>query len=240
VPDLIKTPPRTEGVYFGFPFAVADPVVRMETPWAVVRLETDQLPGACRDWYTVQRWIDVANQDYGLTLATPDALMAEFGKIADQRMATKHINPSGVVYSYIMNNYWETNYQHSQGGKILFRYAVLPHYRFESAAAARFGVEQSQPMISVPVAADAPVRDSFLRIEPAGIILTSIKPARDGAGFIVRLYNASAGPQTAALTLPDKNSRIYLSNPAEETLAPVPAPTLNMLPYESITLHVKP
>jgi len=50
-----------EAVHMAFPFKVPEGVMRMDIPWAVVRPETDQLPGACKNYFTVQRWVDVSN-----------------------------------------------------------------------------------------------------------------------------------------------------------------------------------
>ena len=52
-----------EGVHLGFAFNVPDGVMRMDIPWAVMRPEVDQMPGACRKWITVGRWVDVSNRD---------------------------------------------------------------------------------------------------------------------------------------------------------------------------------
>jgi hypothetical protein len=58
---------KQEGVHLAFAFNVPNGVMRMDTSWAVVRPETDQLLGACKNYFTVQRWIDVSNKDYGVT-----------------------------------------------------------------------------------------------------------------------------------------------------------------------------
>ncbi|MCC6142416.1 MAG: hypothetical protein IT368_01290, partial [Candidatus Hydrogenedentes bacterium] len=43
-----------EGVHIAFPFEVPGGVVRIDTPFAVVRPDADQLPGACKNYFTVQ------------------------------------------------------------------------------------------------------------------------------------------------------------------------------------------
>ncbi|OHB68141.1 MAG: hypothetical protein A2V70_12000, partial [Planctomycetes bacterium RBG_13_63_9] len=70
-----------EGVHFGYAFSVPEGAVRMDVPWAVVRPEADQMPGACKNYFTVQRWIDVSNDDFGVTWAVIDAPMVEVGGI---------------------------------------------------------------------------------------------------------------------------------------------------------------
>ncbi|NVM24188.1 MAG: glycoside hydrolase, partial [Desulfobacterales bacterium] len=156
---------KQEGVHLAFPFNVPEGVMRMDTPWAVVQPEVDQLPGACKNYFTVQRWVDVSNEDYGVTWATVDAPLVEVGAItSDPRGKTvgwiKHIEPSTTLYSYVMNNYWETNYKAGQEDPTTFRYSIKPHKRFDSGSAARFGTERSQPLIAVPVDSKIPIQNS--------------------------------------------------------------------------------
>ncbi len=56
-----------ESLNFGFPFAVPGGQMRLEVPFGVVRPDQDQIPSACKNWFTVGRWADVANDRFGLT-----------------------------------------------------------------------------------------------------------------------------------------------------------------------------
>ena len=48
-----------EAVYFAFPFAAQKPTIRYEVPCGIVNANTDMLPGACLDWFTVQHFVEV-------------------------------------------------------------------------------------------------------------------------------------------------------------------------------------
>jgi alpha-mannosidase len=48
-----------ESIQFGFPFLIEQGQMRVNMPLSVVRPETDQLPGACKNWLPVSRWADV-------------------------------------------------------------------------------------------------------------------------------------------------------------------------------------
>ena len=233
---------RQEAVHLAFSFGVPDAVMRMDTPWAVVRPETDQLPGACKNYFTVQRWVDVSNENHGVTWATVDAPLVEVGAITcDPRGKTvgwiETLKPSTTLYSYVMNNYWETNYKAGQEGPTTFRYSIEPHRLFDAGRAARFGAERSQPLIAVPVEASAAVRQSILSVEPAGVIMTAFRPTSDGNAWIVRLYNTGPQAQKAALSwakpVPQK---VWLSDFAEKEVSPLVEP-IEMAPYEIVTLR---
>jgi len=214
-----------ESVHFGFAFNVPGGVMRMDVPWAVVRPEADQLPGACKNYFTVGRWVDVSNGDYGVTWATVDAPLVEVGSITVDVLPSvfepdnwiRHLEPTQTFYSYVMNNYWETNYKASQEGPVRFRYSIMPHGKYDPAAAARFGIERSQPLVVVPVDKSAPPARSLFRVEPESVIVSSLKPSEDRKAWMVRLFNTSDTPAKAMISWnPPAPKRVSTSSPFEE------------------------
>lgn len=220
-----------EGVHFAFPLNVPEGVMRMDVPWAVVRPETDQIAGSCKNWFTLQRWIDTSNDRYGVTWTTTDAPLVEVGAITAETPWIKTLKPTQTLYSYVMNNYWFTNYKADQEGPTPFRYSLRPHAGgYDAAEAARFGIEQSQPLVAVPArtAADGPAilqMDSRLKVEPAEVIAATLKPSADGRALIVRLWNVSDRPARADLGWGEPVPKtVRISNLAEEPQAEVTGP----------------
>jgi alpha-mannosidase len=219
--ERIRTP---EGVHLRFAPNVPNGVIRIDVPWGVIRPEVDQLPGACKNYFSVGRWIDVSNDRFGLTCATIDAPMAEVGAIRtdvvspfDPKMWVKKLDPAQMFYWYLMNNYWETNYKADNEGIAVFRYSLRPHGPFDAAAAARFGVEQSQPLVVVPVEKDAPRVQPMFSVEPTEVLLTSLKPSEDQKALMLRLYNAGDRPAKARVNWAAfRPKRVVLSSPREE------------------------
>jgi len=220
-----KEPIRAkESVHFGFAFNVPSSVMRMDVPWAVVRPERDQLPGGCKNYFTVGRWVDVSNAEFGVTWATVDAPLVEVGRITvdvlpdpmKPKSWIKDLEPSATLYSYVMNNYWETNYKAQQKGPTRFRYSIRPHGRFDPAAATRFGIEQSQPLMAVRIEGTTAPRESLLRVEPAAVIVSSLKPSEDGKAWIVRLFNAGDKAARAIVSWADPAPSVSISSPLEE------------------------
>jgi hypothetical protein len=89
---------RQEGVHFGFAFNVPGGM-RMDVPWGMIRPEKDQLPGACKNWITVGRWVDVSNDEYGVTWATLDAPLVEVGGITANLISSLSIRAPGKITS---------------------------------------------------------------------------------------------------------------------------------------------
>jgi hypothetical protein len=244
--EKVRTP---EGVHFGFSFHVPEGVMRMETPWAVVRPEEDQLAGACKNYFTVNRFVDVSNEAFGVTWATLDAPLVEVGGITMDVAPNwrnldcwiDRLEPTQTLYSYVMNNYWETNYKADQEGPTPFRYAVRPHAGpFDAMAAARFGIERSRPLVAVAVAPNAPeVVPTRLRVKPDDVLLAAFKPSRDGKAWIIRLFGASGRPRRATLEWADPPpASLWLSDPAEQkgekAAGPIEVPAFGL-----VTLRAK-
>jgi len=239
-----KTEPRPEGVYFGFNFDVPDPTVRVDVPWAVVEVEKDQLPGANRNFYCVQRWVDLSNEDFGVTWVTLDAPMLQFEpiKIAPafgvEHWRT-HIDPGAHIYSWTMNNHWETNYKAYQSGEITFRYLLRPHTGgYDAIDAQRFGRSMSQPLIAISTRPSHKVQDPLVAVDGDGVVVTTIRPSRDGKAYMVRLFNVAGENQTARLTWSRQVDSTWISNPMEDKKEKAPA-AIAMVPFEIVTLRVE-
>ena len=237
-----------EGVHLGFAFNVPGCTTRMDIPWTVIRPELDQLPGACKNWFTVGRWVDVSNQDYGVTLATLDAPLVEVGAITANLIGSQ-IDPNGwihktgsspLLYSWVMNNHWHTNYLAEQSGPTTFRYALQPHKRYDPIAAQRFGIECSQPLVVAPVRGPASADTPLLTLDTPDVIVASIKPSADGKAQIVRLFAAAGKPAKVNLKWRSSEARsVYRSNLAEEQIEAVNGP-VHVGAWEIVTLRVEP
>jgi alpha-mannosidase len=136
-----------ESVHISFPFSVRDGQLRYDVANGIVRPEIDQLAGACKNFFSVQSWVDVSNDQHGITWATANAPLIEIGAITAEQPWMKSITPSTLIFSYVMNNYWHTNYKADQEGPVTFTYSLLPHAEFRASDAAQFGIERRQPFI---------------------------------------------------------------------------------------------
>lgn len=236
-----------ESLQFAFPFAVPEGKMSMDIPLGNMQPEIDQLPGSCKNWLPVGRWIDVSNKDYGVTWATLDAPLVEIGGITatmlgsqrDPSVWRKHIEPTQTLYSWIMNNHWGTNYRAYQEGSVEFRYALWPHRQYDAAAASRFAIGLTEPLCATPSANQDLPANSLLRVEPSDVLVFALKPSDDGKAWIVRLFGASGEARNATLTWSASGvGKTFLSNLAEEELSPVSGET-PVAGWELLTLRVE-
>ena len=246
--DLVdKQAVRTvEGVHFGFEFNVENPVVHINSPGVIGEPEKDQLGGACKNWYSVERWTDISNGKLGVTWSTADAPLMEMGGLTanlprsqpDPNAFLKTNPPSAKIYSWVMNNHWHTNYRAEQEGPTWFCYMIRPHGAYDPVAATRFGVESTEPLIVAPASGASPVA-SPLSIAPSGVVATAFKPSDDGKALIVRLYNPTGSPQSAHLNWSRPVRHTWLSSACEEPGQEVPAAIL-VPKLGLVTLRVEP
>ncbi|HZC24416.1 MAG TPA: glycoside hydrolase family 38 C-terminal domain-containing protein, partial [Candidatus Binatia bacterium] len=188
ITNIDKLPVRDkEGVHIAFPFSIPGGQLRYDVADSIVRPEADQLTGSCKNFFSVQSWVDVSNSNYGVTWATANAPLIEIGAITAEQPWMKTIQPSSTIYSYVMNNYWHTNYKADQEGPVSFTYSILPHAAFNAVEAAKFGTDRREPLIA-SAAASAPPRPSLLHLSSPNILISSIKPMPDGS-WLAYLYN---------------------------------------------------
>jgi len=217
-----------EGVHFGYGFNVPDGMPRFDVGFAAVRPELDQIPAACKNWFSVQRWVDISNDKFGVTWSPVDTPLVELGGITanligsqhDYRVWIQHLKPSSTIYSWAMNNHWHTNYRADQEGPTVFRYAIRAHKKFAPEQAARFGVDCSQPLIVARASSQAP-RPPRLELSSDKVVVTAFKSSDDGRGWIVRLFGASGKPQRTKLEWSQPAPRnVWLSDLSEKPKQP--------------------
>jgi alpha-mannosidase len=218
----------------------------LDIPLGATQPEIDQLPGSCKNWLPVGRWIDVSNESFGVTWVTLDAPLVEIGGITATMLGSQkvpalwrqHIEPTQTFYSWVMNNHWGTNYLAYQSGPVTFRYALRAHGSEDIAAASRFATGLSQPLLVSPSHHEL-VSTSMLKIGPASVLLTELKPSDDGKAWIVRLFASSDEDVSARLTWSSKNvGQTFLSNLAEEPLRPVNG-DISIAGWDLVTLRVE-
>jgi hypothetical protein len=203
-----------EGIHFGFGFNIPDPVTRIDIPWGIVEIEKDQLSAANRNWIAFQRWLDISNNDRGITFCSLDAPVFESGSMTANILGgatnspewIRKLQPSATIYSWALNNHWHTNFPLSQEGMIQFRYRILPHNtKYDAAFSNRFGLEQAQPLIATPVKENMETKTPLAIEGSNNVIITILKSGKMGEVTKVRLRSVSDNDETVKLNWFDRN-----------------------------------
>ncbi|HSG67077.1 MAG TPA: hypothetical protein VK994_00125 [Bacteroidales bacterium] len=191
-----------EGVHFGFPFNLSGGEVNIGIPWGYYRPEAGQLPGANKNYYTMNRWVDVSSDDEGVCLVSADAPMLELGEISTDATIygwRKVQGPTQRVFSYVMNNYWETNYLAAQPGKAVFRYSLCINEGFDPVENEKRSLERAQPLVVIPSQGKKNLPPSLLSLDNQDVIIETLIPGEDGTYFLARLYNPTGREQQVQL-----------------------------------------
>jgi hypothetical protein len=235
-----------ESVQFAFPFSIENGQIHIDIPLAVIRPEIDQLPGSCKNWLPVGRWIDVANAEYGVTCATPDAPLVEIGTLSATMLGSQthpeiwreHIERTQKFYSWVMNNHWSTNYRAYQEGLVEFRYALRLHDGYDPAAASRFAIGMSQPLV-ISAHGQRPRTALKLRIDQEDVLLQECKRSADGNAWIIRLFGAAGENRKASLTWTgDTPIEVWRSDLSEQPLERI-GTQVEVPVWELVTLRIE-
>ena len=234
-----------ESLNIGFPFHVPGGEMRLDIPMAIMQPEKDQIPGACKNWLEVGSWADVSNKDYGVTWVTLDAPLVEVGGItatllggqSNPAIWRKHIEPTQKLYSWALNNHWETNYRAYQDGIITFRYALQPHKAFDAVASTKLATALTQPLIVAP-AVGAPMPAARLLLSSQRLVVLALRPSMDGKAWMVTLYNPGGQPESTTLRWNGPVGAAHYSNTGEEALAPVDG-VIAVAPQDVVTIRVE-
>jgi alpha-mannosidase len=243
-----------EGVYFAFPFAMANPEFHYEIQNGDVNPAKDMLPGAGLEWFSVQHWVSVEQAGVSATVLPLDASMVTLGDIARGTWPKEFGKRRGTIFSYVMNNYWDTNYRGGQGGSFTFRYVITSGTSTNPTALSRLGWESITPMetddiVSQDKAINAPrplngAESSFIGISNHNVLLDTWKQAEDGDGTIMRFLNLSgqSGEVNVSTPLLNVNSA-WLCNAMEADKQPISKVSaqgfsFNIEPHQIVTVRV--
>jgi alpha-mannosidase len=233
IEEIDKKPElKKEAVYFAFPFAMTHPQFQYEIQNGVVDPAKDMYPGAGHEWFSIQHWISVQQDGVSATVMPLDAPLATFGDINRGEWPTEFGQRTGNIFSYVMNNYWHTNYRAAQGGHFRFRYVITSATSTDAAALSRMGWEESTPLEHDQIRSQDKALDlprplngnaaSFLTIDDPDLLLDTWKPAEDGKGTILRFIDLGGEPRTVTIHTPLLSiSKIVATDAVERDQKPI-------------------
>jgi hypothetical protein len=211
VEDLDKTEVITkEAAYFAFPFAMTQPQFKYEIQNGVIDPAKDMYPGAGHEWFSAQHWVTVEQDGVAATVMPLDAPLITLGDINRGEWPEKFENRTGSVFSYVMNNYWDTNYRAGQGGHFTFHYEVTSAPSTQAADLSRMGWEAITPL-----EADT-VTPQDKALTPAATTATSAAPQPSAAATTQKFSMSLDGKQQSFLDVEDANVLLETWKPAED------------------------
>lgn len=221
-----------EGIYFAFPFAMKEPRFQYEIQNGVVNPAEDMNGGAGREWFSVRHWVSAEENGMAATLMPLDAPLVTLGDINRGNWPQEFGHRPGTIFSYVMSNYWNTNYRARQGGSFRFRYVITSGPSINAAQLSRLGWEEVTPFETDMVtdqdqATSAPrvldgTQESFVKVDDPKLLLETWKPAEDGNGSIMRFLDLGGEARTVSVQLQhQKIKQVWLTDSVERPLEPL-------------------
>jgi hypothetical protein len=242
-----------EAVYFAFPLAIANPRFSYEIQNGWVDPSRDVLKGGSVEWSTVQHWVKEEGTDVSVGLTPIDSPLVTLGDIDRGAWPEKFIPKSSTIFSWVMNNYWHTDFRRVQSGDYTFRYALTSGRELSPESLARMGRAAMTPLELQQVLRTDKYGDperplstaptSFLQVNAPNVVVENWKTAEDGHGAIVRLLEVGGNSADVRLDFPLFNlQQAWRANAVEENQEELPVSAhsveVKIRPHEILTLRV--
>ncbi len=260
-----------EGVYVAFPLKLNASHHIVEVSGGPMVAGKEQIGGSATDWNGIQNFVSLRSDSGQIVFVSPEIPLVQLGDI---NLGKFYRSPdpsaintapgkgaavypaSGYLYSWVLNNYWTTNFLASQEGELKWNYQLTSGADPWGRTAARFGMENRIPIPSRVFPATV-TRDSLLRPETfypvtgRNLILVASFPSADGKGIILQLRECSGTIDSLAVsdvasssltlemgTRPKWVSEVNVLGEMVRPLWPVPADS--PVRYHPVRIYFKP
>lgn len=254
VNDITKEPVREkEAVYFAFPVAAPKPSFQYEIQNGWVDPGKDMLKGAGLEWFSVGHWVKASGSNWEVAIVPVDAPLVTLGDINRGTWPEQFAPRTSTIFSYVLNNYWHTNYRAEQGGQFTFRYVMTSGAKLSPEDLARFGRAAMTPLETDEVIdqdkvgnPDRPLEPepiSFLQVNASGVVVESWKSAEDGNGSVLRLLETAGAASNVTVRFPWFDlKRAWLCTAMEDDVKEIPVQgsslEVPLAPHQIVTLRI--
>lgn len=218
-----------EAIRIAFPFNLPNGKITIENAFGHYQPEAEQIKGSNKNFFTMNNFVDISNSEMGISLLSPDAPLIEIGKPTNDAKAIGWLDrcaEGNSIYSYLMNNYWHTNYRATLEGKSSYRFFIYPHMEFNYAESKTQGISVEQPLIVIPAKKKSEQIVPFLSYKNEKVLIVSMQPKEDGKLIWAALYNASDEQISVELNFSKEPKEIFesdlLKNKLNKMAVPIP------------------
>jgi len=190
-----------------FPVSVNNTVATYEIPYGTIQRSTQWRDSwdSAKVEVPTQRWADLSQNDFGVSLLNT----SKYGY---------DIKGNVMRLSLLRSPKWPD--PTADRGKHSIRYALYPHSKsWQQSSTTQRGYEYNNPMIAIMSdkhKGKLPSSNSLVKLEPANLVLTTIKKAEDDNAWIFQWYDAKGEESDATLTLPQIPKKVFTSNFLEQ------------------------
>ena len=219
-----------ESGYFAFPFALENPITRVELSGGMSGSDLPLVPGSALHMRAARRWVSFEDKEISVALAIQDAPLIQLGGVALPYAPfppTMGEPEPATVYSWAYNNIWDTNFPGQQGFEMNFRYSVGASKTTGSgsgpALGARVAVGQSRRLRSSMATGSGNQifeEDTLLNVNDSRVRVVGLTSPKKGF-VLVRLQSFAEEKLTIKLNVHKKLTSPILSTLLGEEISPL-------------------
>lgn len=219
-----------ESAFFCFPFDLPTEPVAYEISGGVAGPDGPFVPGSARHMRAIRHWVALEHGDLSVAWATLEAPLVQFGNVHlpyapfPQTLRLEDRPEPATIYSWALNNVWDTNFPAQQQGEMAFRYAVassttVPPRHLASATADGLVI----PFVAVlATGLGSAASDGVVcTVDHPDVRVAAVGRSRSGHDFAIRLLSTHPREAPARLRLPGLTVRAaWTGTYLERRLAP--------------------
>lgn len=190
--QMFKLPVVTpEGVYVAFPFELENGKLAFEAQGGVVYPGINQLEGSSSDWNTIQNFASVRNDNSQIVFVSNEIPLVQFGDINTGRYYYRLKPKTNHIFSWVLNNYWVTNFKAKQEGELRWTYSITSSADNSDMFATKFGWGDRTPFLSRVMLPTKGANDtklvsrSLIDLGVPNLLLVNTTPSVDGKGIVL-------------------------------------------------------
>jgi hypothetical protein len=210
-------------IYIAFPFKLNQAKLCFDVPGGILYPGENQIEGTASDWNTVQNFVSARNGEAQFIVGSNTIPLFQSGGINTGKYQRKKTYDKPYAYSWVMNNYWFTNFRASQEGELHWSYYLTSSKDVSNTTATKFGWESRVPIYARVMPEGKPnglaTSYSAFHFNNDNFLMTSAIPSID-KGYILINVRELDGKQTPFRVLDNTGKPVEFSvvNAIEESI----------------------
>jgi hypothetical protein len=186
-----------EALYVAFPFSLPGSRIVFETIGGIL-MQGQQLPGSSSDWNVAQNFVSVRGKQGQIIVVSNDVPLWQFSDFNIGKFERYPKPGKTWLYSWIMNNYWFTNFRAYQEGDFSWSYQLTSTADTTNTYATKYAWSERNPFLTrTLLAGDNQLKSTLmetLRITgSSNAMLVNSRPAFMGKGNILLHFRELEG-----------------------------------------------
>lgn len=173
-----------EALYVSFPFQLDESQIVFETIGGILT-QGEQLPGSSSDWNVAQNFVSVHGAPGQIIVVSNETPLWQFSDFNMGKFERYPKPGKPWLYSFVMNNYWMTNFRAYQEGAFSWSYQITTTTDTTNSYATKYAMGERKSFASRTFPAgheeiDTPLLETLELNLPENVLLANIRPSLNG------------------------------------------------------------